>query len=443
MNTLEKLKLIKSGKLTAEENIKRFLEKIEKENKEYNIILTLNNNALNEAVEVDKKIKLKKSGRLAGLGILVKSNICVKGLETNCASKTLQGWIAPYDATAIKKIKEEGGIILGMTNMDEFACGASGETSAFGASKNPLNKELIPGGSSSGSAVAVALEFCDFALGSDTGGSIRNPASHCGVVGVKPSYGLVSRYGLIDLAMSFDQIGIIAKDIETCSFVLNLIKGEDNNDPTTFNTKEIKIKKPERIKVGLLKGFGDEKIEELIDSKTKEISRENKWSMKEVKLKYIDIGLQTYYIIVYAEFFSGTRKFDGRRFGKKIEDSCGEEVLRRILGGSEITKAEYGGRYYKKALEVKGLIANEFEKAFKEFDCIISPTVPKLPHKLGTQITTKEMYNYDVLTVPANIAGICAVSIPAGKINGIPIGLQIMCPKFSEGKLFSIAKEFK
>ena len=440
MNTIEKLKLIKSGKLSAEKNIKDLISKIKKEDKEYNSVLIINENAISEAKEIDKK---KNKGRLAGLGILVKSNICVKNLETNCASKTLEGWIAPYDASVIKKIKEEDGIILGMTNMDEFASGGSGETSAFGLTKNPRNKELIPGGTSSGSAVSVALNFCDFALGSDTGGSLRNPASHCGVIGVKPSYGLVSRYGLIDSAMSFDQIGVMANDVETCSYALNIIKGRDEKDSISFSTKDFEIKKPGKIKIGVLKSDCDKNIKDLIDAKLKKIISKNKWELKDVELKYIDVGLQTYYIIVYTEFFSGTRKFDGRKFGKKIEDSCGEEVLRRIFGGSEITKAEYGGRYYKKALEVKNLIKKEFEKAFKEFDCIISPTVPKLPHKLGTQITPKEMYDYDVLTVPSNLAGICAISLPAGNVKGIPVGLQIMCGSLEEGKLFSIAKEFE
>ena len=440
MNAIEKLKLIKSGKLSAEKNIRDFINKIKREDKEYNSVLIINENAISEAKEIDKR---KNKGKLAGLGVLVKSNICVKNLETNCASKTLEGWIAPYDASVIKKIKEEDGIILGMTNMDEFASGGSGETSAFGLTKNPRNKELIPGGTSSGSAVSVALNFCDFALGSDTGGSLRNPASHCGVIGVKPSYGLVSRYGLIDSAMSFDQIGVMANDVETCSYALNIIKGRDEKDSISFSTKDFEIKKPGKIKIGVLKSDCDKNIKDLIDAKLKKIISKNKWELKDVELKYIDVGLQTYYIIVYTEFFSGTRKFDGRKFGKKIEDSCGEEVLRRILGGSEITKAEYGGRYYKKALEVKNLIKKEFEKAFKEFDCIISPTVPKLPHKLGTQITPKEMYDYDVLTVPSNLAGICAISLPAGNVKGIPVGLQIMCGSLEEGKLFSIAKEFE
>ena len=217
MKAIEKVELVKLGKLKAVDNINEFLNRIEKDNKKgkgINAVLVINDKALEEAKKIDHKVKKgQKLGRLAGLGIIVKANICVQGFETNCASKTLEGWIAPYDATVISKIKKEDGIIFGMANMDEFACGGSGETSAFGPTKNPVKADLIPGGTSSGSAASVAAGFCDLALGSDTGGSIRNPASHCGVVGVKPSYGFVSRYGLVDMAMSFDQIGPLAKDV--------------------------------------------------------------------------------------------------------------------------------------------------------------------------------------------------------------------------------------
>ena len=440
MNIQDKVKQIKSGKLTAEKNVNYFLDKIKTEDKKYNSVLVINENALEEAKEIDKK---KIKGKLAGICFLIKSNICVKNLETNCASKTLEGWKATYDAKVIEKIKKEDGVILGMTNMDEFASGGSGETSAFGPAKNPVILNLIPGGSSSGSAVAVAAGFCDCALGSDTGGSVRNPASHCGVVGVKPSYGLVSRYGLIDLAMSFDQIGPLTKDVDSSKYILDIIKGRDENDPTTFDSKEIKDLKLDKIKIGALKVHGDYRIQEIIDKKIKEIIDKHKWSTKNVEIKYLDLAIQTYYPIVYVEFFSGTRKFDGRRYGKIIEDSCGPEVLRRIIGGSEISKAEYEGRYYKRALEVKNLIKKEFENVFKKFDCVISPTVPILPHKLGSEISTEEMYSYDALTVPANLAGICAMSIPVGKVDGIPVGLQIMCNSLEESKMFSIAKVFE
>ena len=449
MNAIEKIKLIKSGKLKAVDNIKGFLKAIEKDNKKgkgINAVLVLNDNALDDAKKIDDKIKKgERTGRLAGLGIIVKSNICVQGIECNCGSLTLKDWKAPYDATVISRIRKEDGIILGMANMDEFACGGSGETSAFGPTKNPVQLDLIPGGTSSGSAASVAAGFCDLALGSDTGGSIRNPASHCGVVGVKPSYGYVSRYGLIDMAMSFDQIGPLTTSIEDAALLLDIIKGRDEKDPISYERKNIKLEslKNKKITIGVIKPLAKPNVQKLIDDKIEQCVKKFSWNKKLIEIKYIDVAVQTYYPIVYTEVYSGTRKFDGRRFGKKIEDVAGPELLRRILGGSEITKAENEGRYYKKALQVKELIKEEFEKAFKNVDCIIVPTCPGLPWRIGESMNLEEVYVYDALTIPANLAEICAVSIPAGKINGIPVGLQIFCGKGQESKMLSIAKEIE
>lgn len=415
-----------------------YLEKIKKQDKLINSFIYLNPNLLEEAKQIEKK---EKKGRLYGKIIAIKSNINVKNMLVTCASKTLENYYSPYDATVIKKIKAEDGLIIGMTNMDEFASGSSGETSAYNPTKNPNNPSLIPGGSSSGSAAAVAADFCDLALGSDTGGSIRNPASHCGVIGVKPSYGLVSRYGLIDLSMSLDTIGVFGKNLNEVLLLLNTIKGKDENDATSQESKEIKLEK-KKFKIGLLKIKADKEISGLIKNKTEEISSKNNFKLEEVEIKNIDLAVQTYYPIVYNEFFSGTRKFDGRRFGNKIEDVCGVEVLRRILGGSEISKAEYKGKYYRKALEVKELIKKEFQELFKKFDAIILPTVPRLPHKIGEKISVEDMYSYDATTIPANLAGIPAISIPIGKINNIPVGLQIFSGKFKESDMFSLANYF-
>jgi len=419
------------------EKVEKQIELIKKNNKEINAVLQINPRAIKEAKEIGNKIKSGKAGKLAGKTIIVKSNINVKGMIASCASKTLENYKAGYDATVIQKIKAEDGLILGMANMDEFACGSSGETSAFGATKNPSNLDLIPGGSSSGSAASVAAGFCDIALGSDTGGSIRNPASHCGVVGVKPSYGLVSRYGLIDLSMSLDQIGPIAKNVEDALLMLNVIKGKDEHDATACESDEIKIRSLKEIRIGAPKIDADERIWQIVKDKLKALKNAN---ITEIKLPHVNLAVQTYYPLVYVEFFSGTRKFDGRRYGKKIEESCGEEVLRRILGGKEISKAEYHGKYYRKALMAKSLIKKEFENAFKEVDFIVMPTVPKLPHKIGEKISVEDMYFYDSLTIPANLAEIPALSLPAGKISGIPVGLQILAPKFHESEMFSLAK---
>jgi len=451
----QKIKLIREGKLKVEENISGFIEKIKEKNKELNIVLHLNENAIKEAREIDKRIrKGEKVGKLVGLGVLVKSNINVKGLICNCASKTLENYKAGYDANVILKLKKEGVVILGMVNMDEFACGGSGETSAFGICKNPRVLSRIPGGSSSGSASGVAAEFCDFSLGSDTGGSIRNPASHCGVVGYKPSYGVVSRYGLIDLSMSLDQIGVLGNRVEDCKLVFDVIKGRDEKDSISrdFIGKEIKNK----IRVGILKFEGiDGRILNSVLKKVESVCEKKEWSKGEVVLEHVDLGVQTYYPIVYTEFFSGTRKFDGRKYGLKIEDSCGNEVLRRILGGEEITKAEYGGRYYRKALMAKKLIEKEFTEAFKKFDLIVCPTVPRLPHKLGSEISVEDMYSYDVLTVLANLAELCAISVPCGFVEDdggsdgidgveeIPIGLQILGAKGNDDFLLEVSGEFE
>lgn len=462
----EKLKQIKSGKLTAELNIRNFLEKIRKDDKRINSFIYLNPNAIAEARAIDKKIKEGKAGKLAGLAIAVKSNINVSGMMVSCASKTLEDYYAPFDATVIKKIKEEDGIVIGMTNMDEFACGSSGETSAFKPTHNPAVLGKIPGGSSSGSAAAVSAEFCDLALGSDTGGSIRNPASHCNVVGLKPTYGSVSRYGLIDLSMSLDQIGAFSKTAEGVELLFEAIKGKDENDATTKDLKNPQgnykfpvpktksflfkqnlksfEKNGKSITIGLSNDFEklcNKEIYDLIKKKVEVIAKKNKWKIEDIRLGNIDLAVQAYYPLCYVEFFSATRRFDGRKYGKKIEEVCGPEVLRRILGGSEISKAEYKGLYYRDALKAKGLIKRDFENALKKVDIIICPTVPKLPHDIGESITPEEMYSYDAMTIPANLAEIPAISVPAGMIGEIPVGMQLMSDKFNEDLLFNVAKE--
>lgn len=427
----------------VEEKVIKYLDKVKKENGKIKAFLHINEHAIDEAKWVDSKAN---KGRLYGYVFGIKSNINVKGLPANCASRTLENYRATFNADVIEKIKSEDGVIIGMLNMDEFACGSSGESSAFGACENPAAPGRIPGGSSSGSAASVAASFCDVALGSDTGGSIRCPASCCGVVGVKPSYGCVSRYGLIDLSMSVDQIGPIAKNVSDCALVLDVIRGKDERDTIGVESGKIELKQVGRIKVGILRVDGvDDAIQKLVDKKVSEIAKKKGWNMKEVEIKHIDLAVQTYYPLVYVEFFSATRRFDGRKYGHKIEESCGEEVLRRILGGSEITKAEFKGAYYRKALEVKEVIKEEFEKVLEDVDCIVLPVLPILPWKLGEgkKMKPEEIYASDALTIPANLAEICAVSIPAGKVEGIPVGMQVMCGKGQEGKMLSIAREFE
>jgi aspartyl-tRNA(Asn)/glutamyl-tRNA(Gln) amidotransferase subunit A len=448
-----KLNDLKSGKITAVANVKYFLEKIENENKKINAILHLNENAIKEAEEIDRKIKEGRAGKLAGLVIAVKSCINVKGMIANCASKTLENYEATFDADAVKKIKQEDAIIIGMTNMDEFASGISGETSAFGYTINPVANERVPGGSSSGSAAAVAAGFCDLALGSDTGGSIRNPASNTGIMGIKPSYGRVSRYGLIDLSMSLDQIGAFSKDVYGAALLLEIISGKSRNDPTTFNKEVPKYshfedaEKLKEIKIGMSSDFEklckNKEIYNLVENAANLIAEKLNSKIQNVNLEYVNLAVQSYYPIVYVEFFSGTRKLDGRKYGKKIEDACGEEVLRRILGGREISQAEYHGTYYRKALAAKKLIADDFNKAFKKVDVLICPVTPELPHKLGEQIDTKDAYAFDALTIPANLAGVCAGVITVGQIDGVPVGMQIICNAFNEKLMFDVMKIYE
>jgi aspartyl-tRNA(Asn)/glutamyl-tRNA(Gln) amidotransferase subunit A len=452
VNVKEKLELIRSGKLAAAENIKQFLEKIGKEDKKVNSFIAINETAVAEAEEVDKKLKAGFTGKLAGLAIAVKSNISVKGLPVTCASKTLENYKGTFDADVIAKIKEEGGIIIGMVNMDEFACGASGETSAYGPTDNPSAPGKIPGGSSSGSAASVAAGFCDIALGSDTGGSIRNPASHCGVVGIKPSYGRVSRYGLVDMAMSLEGIGCLSNDVYGSSLMLQVIAGKSDYDAVTQDVKvdnyPQEMSKEKELIIGISDDFeklcSDKRIYSLVMAAAEQLADAFGTMLRTVKLKHVDLAIQAYYPIVYVEFFSATRKFDGRKYGKKIEEVCGEEVLRRILGGREISKAEYAGKYYRKALMAKELIRKDFEEAFKEVDILVLPTTPMLPHKIGDKITDpKVMYAYDAFTIPANLAGICGGVVPGGKIDGIPVGLQFFAKAFSEADLINAMAKFE
>lgn len=416
-----------------------FLEKIENGDGDIKSFIEVNPLALEDTKNI-------KEGRLAGKVIAIKSNINVKGLRATCASRTLENYVSPYDAEVIRRIKAEDGIIIGMTNMDEFACGSSGETSAFGATQNPAASGRIPGGSSSGSAAAVAAEFCDMALGSDTGGSIRNPASHCGVVGLKPTYGRVPRYGLIDLAMSLDQIGPFARDVRSAALLLEVISGFNPREGTAARvpvpsyvddlTSDLK-----GYRIGVAEEFTnvtDPKIMAQVE-KSIDALEERGAQVVPVTLPNLDKGIPTYYLTVFVEFFSGTRKFDGRRYGHKIEEVCGEEVLRRILLGKYISQKEFSGRYYKKALQFRSLIKEELMSALKDVDVIAGPTVPKLPHELGHEITDPmEMYAYDVLTVYANLAGIPAGVVNAGRVDHVPVGLQVQGKAFDEQKVLNV-----
>lgn len=428
-------------------DVKARIEEIERGDRRIKSFIVLDKDRVSER-------GMRWEGRLRGLTLGIKSNICVEGLITSAASKTLENYVAPYDATVVEKIKEEGGCIIGMTNMDEFACGSSGESSYFGATDNPAALGCIPGGSSSGSAAAVAAGFVDCALGSDTGGSIRNPASHCGIVGFKPTYGVVSRYGLIDLAMSLDQIGPLARDVKTAALLLEVIAGHDVRDGTSLKLDSKfycfhRNLKPslDGKKIGYAREFddliSDAGIKKVIHEALDEMASAGA-EIVEVSLPNISLAIPTYYLNVYVEFFSATRKYDGRRFGYKIEEVCGEEVLRRILLGSYISQKEYSGRFYRKALQARSLIRRDMSFALRDVDVLVGPTVPKLPHKLGAKIDdVRVMYAYDVFTVLANLAGIPAGTVPAGRVGGIPTGLQVMGDALSDQKVLDVMAGFE
>ena len=447
MKIIEKLDAIKQQELTATENLEIMKQRIEEKNDDINAFVELDfERAQKVASEVDNKIKNNEEvGKLAGLAIGIKCNINVEDLIISAASPTLKDYIGSYNATVIKRILAEDGVIIGLTNMDEFAAGSSTETSMYGPTDNPKAPGHIPGGSSGGSAAAIAADLCDITLGSDTGGSIRNPASHCGVMGFKPTYGMVSRQGLLDLSMSLDQIGPFANDTTGLAMMLDVISGYDPEDPTTIERKtsefikDTETRSLEGTTVGVVNEFmevTDEKIDAQINKSIDNLVDLGA-EIKELSFKDIDLGLPTYYLINYVEFFSATRKYDGRKYGERIEEVCGPEVGRRIQIGSYISQKEFSGKYYNKALQARSLIRNDFNELLKDVDVIAGPTVPKLPHKIGEKLEPMDMYAYDVLTVLANITGIPASSMNSGFVDGIPVGLQLQAKPEEDHKILS------
>lgn len=404
--------------------------------------------------------------KLSGAPIAIKDNICTKGLRTTCGSKLLEDYIPPYDATVVSRLKEAGAVILGKTNMDEFAMGSSTENSAFFPSKNPWDRSRVPGGSSGGSAVAVAAREAAAALGSDTGGSVRCPASFCGIVGLKPTYGLVSRFGLVAFANSLEQIGPMTRDVRDCALMMNIIAGYDEMDGTSVNRPredylsylDMDIR---GVRIGVPKEFFGEGTEEGV---AKEVWRSIHileslgGEYNETTLPTLRYALPTYYLIAMSEASSNLARYDGIRYGVRAEDEgmdwsasysrtrspFGMEVKRRIILGTFALSAGYYEGYYLKALKVRTLIRRDFERLFKEFDVVVGPTVPTTAFKLGEKVEDPlAMYMTDIDTVTINLAGIPAISVPCGFSNGLPVGLQIMAPPFMEGKLLTVAKRIE
>lgn len=445
MNVIEKLNSIKNQEMTARDNVEQFIHIIDEKNDSINAFLEKNyEKAIEQAEEIDRKIADgEEVGALAGLVFGIKANINVEDIIISAASKTLDNYIGSYNATVVENIIREDGIIIGINNMDEFAAGSSTETSYFGPVQNPAAPGRIPGGSSGGSAAAIASGMCDISIGSDTGGSIRNPASHCGVAGFKPTYGLVSRQGLLDLSMSLDQIGPLSKDVSGIALALNTLVDYDSTECTSLKEKNIDFTSVldetslEGMKIAVCKEFIDVTDEEINKVVNKAIQKlvDAGAELVEVSFDNIDLCLPTYYLINYVEFFSATRKYDGRDYGYRIEDVCGEEVLRRIEIGSYISQKEFSGKFYKKALQARSLIRSEINAMLENVDLIVGPTVPKLPHEIGTELSPLEMYAYDILTVIANLAGIPAASIKSGDVDGIPVGLQIQAKPLDDLKI--------
>ena len=460
---------LKNKELTVTEITKAYVDRINDKEKDVQaFVTTLTDEALEQAKDVQEKIDNGEiNGEFAGIPIGIKDNMCTKGVKTTCSSRMLENFIAPYDATVVEKLKDENIINLGKLNMDEFAMGGSTEYSYFKKTRNPWNLNKVPGGSSGGSAAAVAAGMVPWALGSDTGGSIRQPSSFCGVVGLKPTYGLVSRYGLVAFASSLDQIGPITKDVKDSAMLLNLIAGHDKKDTTSEDREKIDYTKclknsVKGLKIGVPKEFFGEGINKEVKEsleKAMQIYKEMGAIVEEISLDVAQYSLATYYIIACAEASSNLGRFDGIRYGHRAKDfknirelfvksrseGFGPEVKRRIILGTYVLSSGYYDAYYKKAQQVRTLVTNEFNKAFEKYDVILIPTSPTVAFDIGSKTTNPlEMYLSDICTVSVNIAGLPGISIPCGVDSaGMPIGMQLIGNKFCEETILNAAYTFE
>ena len=460
---------LEKNEITSEEIVKAYVDRINDKEKDVKaFVTTLCDEALEEAKKVDNERKAgKELSSLAGIPIGIKDNMCTKGVKTTCSSRMLEDFIAPYNATVVEKLNNENLINLGKLNMDEFAMGASTEYSYFKKTSNPWKLNTVPGGSSGGSAAAVAAELVPLALGSDTGGSIRQPSSFCGVVGLKPTYGLVSRYGLVAFASSLDQIGPITKDVRDSAILLNIIAGHDEKDSTSYDipkkdyTKALK-NDVKGLKIGIPKEYFGEGINEEVKKKLEEAIETYKKlgaEVEEFSLNSAEYALATYYIIACAEASSNLGRFDGIRYGYRTEnytnlrelfrnsrsEGFGPEVKRRIILGTYVLSSGYYDAYYKKAQQVRTLVKKEFDKAFEKYDVLLTPTSPTVAFEMGTRSENPlEMYLADICTVSLNIAGLPGISIPCGvNSDGMPIGMQLIGNKFEEEKILNAAYTFE
>ena len=469
MTAVELGEKIKAKELSVREAAEASLARIAETEETYHCYVTVDREgALKQAKAVQKKIdEGELSGPLAGVPVAIKDNMCTEGLLTTCSSKILGNFVPTYTATAVQKLMDAGAVMLGKTNMDEFAMGSTTETSAFGPTKNPWNTEHVPGGSSGGSAAAVAAGECFYALGSDTGGSIRQPASYCGVVGMKPTYGTVSRYGLIAYGSSLDQIGPLGKDVRDVATVLTAIAAHDEKDSTSIKREDTDftdalVEDVKGMKIGIPKDYFakgiDDGVKEKVLAAAKLLEAQGA-VLEEFDLPLVEYAIPTYYTIADAEASSNLERFDGVKYGFRAEDceelhqmykrsrsqGFGPEVKRRIMLGSFVLSSGYYDAYYLKALKVKALIKKGFDEAFAKYDCILGPCAPTTAPRLGASLSDPmKMYLGDIYTISVNLAGLPGISLPCGTDEkGLPVGLQLIGNIFEEKKLIRAAYTYE
>lgn len=459
----ETIALLKSGELTSADLTRETLDRIRSKEDSIHAFIHLDEEkSMQDARNADRLLQDGKGGMLTGIPIAIKDNISTKGIPTTCASKILENYIPPYDATCIKRLVDRNYVFIGKTNMDEFAMGSSTECSAFQVTRNPVDTECVPGGSSGGSAAAVASGEVAVALGSDTGGSVRQPASYCGIVGLKPSYGRISRYGLIAYGSSLDQIGIMTRNVEDAAIVLQELAGQDPLDgtssPSPVDDYVTDIDTSLRgKKIGVIAElFGEE-----IDSDVKEAIKESLKAYQKlgaevetVSLKHLKHAISTFYILAMSEASTNLSRFDGVRYGERAKhfdslddmyiktrsEGFGEEVKRRILVGTFTLSEGYYDQYYNKALQIRSLIVEDFAKAFQKYDVLVSPTTPNVAFRIGEKIDDPvSMYLEDLCTVPVNLAGLPAISIPCGTKGILPIGIQVIAKQNDEKTMLQFA----
>lgn len=458
---------------SCEEVTREYLENIKTEDADLNAYVTVcAEDSIAQAKKIDNKFSNREDmGLLAGVPIGVKDNIAVKGVNMTCSSKMLEDFIIPYDSVVSERIKTQDGIILGKTNMDEFAMGASTKSSYFGVTKNPLDKTLVPGGSSGGSAAALAGGECALSVGTDTGGSTRQPASFCGLVGIKPTYGSIPRYGISTMANTFDQVGTFGRDVEDAVILLKALEGRDERDATSvgnssiqeefdFKNIEKSIEFLKGVKIAVPKLYMDMKLDERIKSdfdESIEVLKEKGAIIDYVEIESLKYVLETYHILVNGELAPNMARFDGIRYGHRTKDyenieelyrntraeGFGDEVKRRIMIGTHILSLDLAEDYYYKALKVRTIIKNDYDKAFEKYNFILSPTVPLLPFKIEREMSPVESYQTDLFTIPANMTGCPSISIPMPKVDGLSVGIALTANRFKDNDLIKAALGFE